>query len=84
MNRSTQPGTPPDGSPTPKPEAIRGLEDPRAIHPSPDGVFPDPAGTPEVERSPAPEPSGQSDSLVSNDVDAGMVDPRDGRIGPDL
>jgi hypothetical protein len=52
MSRSPGPD-PSNESPSPGPEPSRGLVDPRVIHPSPEGVFPDP-----VEVRPAePDPN---------------------------
>jgi hypothetical protein len=66
-----------------EPDANRGLEDPRTIHPAPEGLFPEPGEAPAIE-SPASDPTSEDEGGTSDDSARGIVDPRNETIGPDI
>jgi len=76
--------TPRSDEPRPEPDPGPGLEDPRTIHPSPEGVFPEPGETPLREDSSEFDSTSQEDDRESGDVDRGILDPRNETIGPDI
>jgi hypothetical protein len=80
MSRSSGAGmaNEPDGH---EAEAVRGLIDPRTIHPSPEGIFPDPIESPESVTSSEEEPPPPDEDLAS-EQGIGIVDPRDQSTGP--
>ena len=67
-------------NPVPEPEPVRGLADPRTIHPGPEGIFDDGAGSSDA--GPPPEPGGGGSP--ADDGGPGIVDPRSETAGPDL
>jgi hypothetical protein len=66
----------------PATEPVRGLEDPRAIHPSPEGLFPDPGLS--ATNTQESNPSGNHGNLTSDEESCGIGDPRTEAAGPDL
>ena len=68
----------------PEPETNRGLEDPRTIHPSPEDVFPEPNEMPVAELPPEADLPDQDEDGESDDVNRGIMDPRNETIGPDI
>jgi len=60
------------------------MEDPRTIHPSPEGIFPEPGDMPLPESSSESDSTSQDEVGESGDVDRGIVDPRNDTIGPDI
>jgi len=67
-----------------QPEANRGLEDPRMIRPSPEGIFPEPDDA-SVPGSPSEPGSRKKDEVDEpGDIDRGIVDPRNETMGPDI
>jgi len=69
---------------TPGPETNRGLEDPRTIHPSPEGVFPKPGEMPAAEIASEADTPDQNEEGAPDEGDRGIVDPRNETIGPDI
>ena len=80
----SRPRAPLDEPAMSKPEANRGLEDPRTIHPSPEGTFPEPGEMPLPESSSESDSTSQGKGNESSDVNRGIVDPRIDTIGPDI
>lgn len=70
---------PPNEQSDPGAEKIRGMVDPRVIHPSPDGLFPD---SDKGEGEPTPETS--SEPAPREEDPPGIIDPRREAVGPDL
>jgi hypothetical protein len=64
-------------------EPVRGLEDPRDLHPAPEGLFPDP-GTPPASGILGIDPPDEPANRMSDEEPRGIVDPRIETIGPDL
>jgi hypothetical protein len=62
----------------------RGLADPRTVHPSPEGVFPDAKESTETDQPADPDPQPAPARNGVEDEGRGMVDPRHDVLGPDL
>ena len=82
MSRAPAPNAS-DETPPSEPEPNRGLEDPRIIHPSPEGLFPEPTEASDAVPPSEPDPPPRED-LRPEDQSRGIVDPRSERIGPDI
>jgi len=83
MSRSPGPNASNEPPPS-EPEPSRGLEDPRIIHPSPEGIFPDPAESPGNVPPSEPDPLPSPEDLAPEHEGRGMVDPRNDTTGPDI
>jgi len=84
MGRLTGSDTPRLNEPRLEPDPGPGLEDPRTIHPSPEGTFPEPGDMPLPESSSESDSTSQDEDGESDDLDRGIVDPRNDTIGPDI
>jgi len=83
MERSAGQDKPGPSEARTEPDPSPGLEDPRTIHPSPEGIFPEPGEMPSAQ-SPEADSTGRGEGTGSGDVDRGIVDPRNETIGPDI
>jgi hypothetical protein len=73
-----------DGAPPSKPETSRGLADPRTIHPAPEGIFPDPVESSANSQSSESDAEAARENAASDDIERGVVDPRNDQSPPDL
>jgi len=85
MDQSSGPTPSKPHAPPPELKPSPGLQDPRTIHPSPEGVFPDPTDSP---RNPSPSETDPQPSEESRHEEKnggrGMIDPRHHTTDPDL
>ena len=74
----------PDKFRTVEPDLGPGLEDPRTIHPSPEGLFSNPGEPQRDIDSAEPEPPDCREDFSPDDNARGIVDPRTESVGPDI
>jgi hypothetical protein len=66
----------------PEAEPGRGLADPRTIHPSPEGLFPDSVESLKSVTPSEPDPQPPGEDLAPEEGVRGMVDPKNKPAGP--
>ena len=83
MSRHSGPNDP-DESQDSSSDPARGLEDPRAIHPAPEGLFPETGAGSNQEADRESSDASGSENPPSEDQERGLVDPKNEEVGPDL
>ena len=84
MSSSPDPNPELDPIPLDDPDDAGALQDPRTVHPSPEGLFPDPTGPAATLPAPDPFPADPVADRPPDEGAGGMVDPRHDPFGPDL